>query len=321
MAKGDDSSKTPTQTGSSFGGGVSTPSQTPQQNQYLTGNPSTQNNANTLWMNPSDASSSSGINGGGGAQQAQQQSQPVQNGTMLGQITAGAVPAGFDAGKWNDPNKHDPKYDVGRLVSSGASNEQIQQMLQQQYPGWTVTGGDKIRDPQGNMFDFRYASKDPQYGGHGLPAWLDQGGGTNQQAPGNSMFGQQQGQGQNQNNFLQQMFQQMMAQRQQYAGQQFNPTGGQANGGPKGGSNQPNTTEWIPTNQRDPITGGRMNPGGNPGIMYGNEPQMSGGGFTGLGNQTQTPFQPPPMNGSPKGGTQQAPQGNWSTWSTPGVPH
>lgn len=91
-------------------------------------------------------------------------------------VPEGTVPDGFDATKWNDPNKHDPKYDVGKLVASGATNEQVQAMLDQSYPGWKVTGKDIITDPQGNRTDFRYDQE-----GANRPMWEGVGGagGTN----------------------------------------------------------------------------------------------------------------------------------------------
>lgn len=80
--------------------------------------------------------------------------------------TQTATPAGFDANKWNDPNKSDPKYDVGHMVASGMSNEQIGQYLSQKYPGYTIVGNDKIRDPNGDIYDFRFDQE-----GANKPMW------------------------------------------------------------------------------------------------------------------------------------------------------
>src|SRR5882757_10083161 len=91
----------------------------PQQNQYLNGNPGTDTQANTRWMDPNQSSPTTGINGGGTPGGKVQQ--PLINGTMLGQISSGQVgqymPQGYDQGKFGDQNKHDPKYDVGRILS------------------------------------------------------------------------------------------------------------------------------------------------------------------------------------------------------------
>lgn len=67
-----------------------------------------------------------------------------------------AVPAGFDATKWNDPNKHDPKYDVGRMVAAGASEADVAAMMAQKYPDYKYLGGDKFQDKDGNIFDFEF---------------------------------------------------------------------------------------------------------------------------------------------------------------------
>lgn len=84
-----------------------------------------------------------------------------------------ATPGGFDQGKWNDPNKSDPKYDIGHMVASGMSNDQIAQYVAQKFPGWSIVGTDTIRDPQGNVFDFR---RDQE--GANAPFWEQAGGGA-----------------------------------------------------------------------------------------------------------------------------------------------
>jgi hypothetical protein len=50
----------------------------------------------------------------------------------------GGVPAnieGVDAGKWGDPNKHDPKYDVLHAIASAGSLDAAWPQIQQMYPG------------------------------------------------------------------------------------------------------------------------------------------------------------------------------------------
>lgn len=196
-------------------------------NQYLTGNPSTQSDANTVWMNPSDASKNTGISGGGGASNiSQQQPNPpsqVSNGTMLGSIAAGNVgqynPWGYDAGKFNDPNKHDPKYDVGRILSKyPPSTEGLQAAMAELGPlGYRMSGKDSIIGPDGVPIDVGFAFGSGQ-GSHWQ--WNPNDPNATQQG---SMLGQQQ---QNPNNMLQQIWQAMQARRANFANQQFNPTGG-----------------------------------------------------------------------------------------------
>lgn len=85
------------------------------------------------------------------------------------------APAGFDQGKWADPNKHDPKYDVGHMVASGATGQQIVDMMNQkysqQYGGqYKLLSNDKMLSPDGNVIDFIHDEE----GAH-LPAFDIQG--------------------------------------------------------------------------------------------------------------------------------------------------
>ena len=89
-----------------------------------------------------------------------------------------ATPAGFDQTKWNDPNKHDPKYDVGHMVASGWSNDQISAYMQAHpeiFSGYNISGKDTITDKDGNIFDFRLAmDADPNH--MGTAQWTGVGG-------------------------------------------------------------------------------------------------------------------------------------------------
>ena len=117
--------------------------QKPQQNQYLTANPATDNNANTNWMSPSDSTGNSG-----GNSVAQSQPNPpsqVSNGTMLGSIAQGnsggmnfgtSAPTRdqllqFSQGKgsqfgdsslnyWSNPNKWSELVNRGRELQPGS---------------------------------------------------------------------------------------------------------------------------------------------------------------------------------------------------------
>jgi hypothetical protein len=79
-----------------------------------------------------------------------------------------AAPSGWDSTKWNDPNKHDEKYDIGHLLAPIAaanggniSSDQIKQMLPQiqaLYPG-TTFDGDTIKYANGQYADLIQGSK------------------------------------------------------------------------------------------------------------------------------------------------------------------
>lgn len=120
------------------------------------------------------ASTNTGVNGGAIASGAQvQPSVPANQPGQSGPWNGAGVPAGFDATKWNDPTKNDPKYDVGHMVASGWGNEQIAQWMQshpQEFQGYSVTGTDKITGPDGTVYDFRNGvGNDPN--GQGTAQW------------------------------------------------------------------------------------------------------------------------------------------------------
>lgn len=243
-------------------------SQRPQENQYLTGNPSTDNNAQTSWMNP-DSSSEGGWNTGNIAQQQSNPPSQVSNGTMLGSIAAGNsnsfwnpsgrppiqsqdsqsqmntqpqsgnigqfIPQGYDQGKWNDPNKHDPKYDVGRILSKYPPGPQgLQQAAPElQQLGFRVIGKDKIVGADGFPIDVGQGFSGGMENGSPMNWWWNPSnpGDWNQQGMQNQSMLAQQNQ-QNpfmQNNQMNQIWQMLQGQRQQFGNQEFNPTGGQIN--------------------------------------------------------------------------------------------
>lgn len=132
-----------------------------------------------LGPNGLPSSGNTGINGG---------ALPAQASPTATTATSapGAVPAGFDAAKWNDPNKHDPKYDVGRMVAAGASEADVAAMMAQKYPDYKYLGGDKFQDKDGNIFDFEFdreGARKPMWelvGGPGAQAGQSAGTGAGQ---------------------------------------------------------------------------------------------------------------------------------------------
>ena len=158
-------------------------SQRPQQNQYLTANPATSNNANTNWMG-----SASTTRAPGNISQAQPNPPSrVSNGTMLGSIgnsqqtQSGNVgqymPQGYDQGKWNDPNKNSPKYVIGRILSKYPPNSQGLQAAapELQSLGYRVDGKDGIIDPNGVRIDVGQAFSAAGTSGMGNWWWNPQG--------------------------------------------------------------------------------------------------------------------------------------------------
>lgn len=210
--------------------------QQPQQNQYLTGNPSTDPNAQTTWMNENadwqkyqnDWTSGTNLN-------QSQPTTPPQNGTFLGSIAAGNVgqymPQGYDQNKWNDPNKHDPKYDIGRILSKYPPNEQGLQAAGPELEklGFRLAGKDKIVGPDGHPVDV----------GQGFSGAAEKGGMGNWWWNPSFVEGQQNGNAmQQQPNFLQMIMQlfgggmqqqpqsAMPMPRQMERMSPYNPTGG-----------------------------------------------------------------------------------------------
>lgn len=64
------------------------------------------------------------------------------------------TPVGFDNRKWADPNKHDPKYDAGRIIAAGGSIQDAAKAA----GGVVVPGSrDKIKMPDGTVYDAIFA--------------------------------------------------------------------------------------------------------------------------------------------------------------------
>lgn len=227
----------------------------PQENQYLQGNPATNPNAQTDWMNPENTSSNTGFSGFGGSSftpPAPISSQ--QDGTALGAISAGGsfgapqqqqagqigsyMPGGYDQNKWANPEHTTPKYIIGRILSkypptpegyAAAQNELMQTGLISGFGKDSLMLNDKS-GYGGHNIDVGRAFSDPN--GQRQWQWLDQfqdGTAGNSQQPMSFMNNGSQGQGINwqsfMNNMMNQQFQAQQGQRFNNAGQP-NPTGG-----------------------------------------------------------------------------------------------
>lgn len=95
------------------------------------------------------------------------------NGITPGQVGQ-YMPQGYDQGKWNDPNKHDPKYDVGRVLSKypptpaglKAAEAELKAL------GFSIMGDDKIVGADGKPVDVgRGFSEAARTGGQGAWQW------------------------------------------------------------------------------------------------------------------------------------------------------
>src|SRR5215475_2383947 len=217
-------------------------------------------NANTSWMNstvsfdPSKASPNTGINGGATPPSAVQNNQPsppsqVSNGTMLGSIAAGNYPSqaplGFDQAKWNDPNAGNSlKYQVGRMAAAGVPIEQIAQNV-----GAKVIAPDKIQYPDGFVADIYY-----DYGGPNQRVQYTDVTPQGQYNPAPNQSGSLINPQMSQNNMMNQIYQAMLARRQQIARQGYNPSGGDI---------APPVVAYQPNTGYQPISYGSMIGSGN----------------------------------------------------------
>lgn len=90
------------------------------------------------------------------------------------------MPQGVDAGKWADPNKHDPKYDVLRVLSKYQPNAAGLQAAapELQAMGYRVVGKDQIVGADGVPIDVGQAFSAAGTAGQGNWWWNPMGGGA-----------------------------------------------------------------------------------------------------------------------------------------------
>lgn len=216
------------------------PQTQPQQNQYLTGNLDSQGEkAQTRWADPNNGGWLNNSNDQSYRSSFSQPSQPTtapQNGTALGAITAGNVgqymPGGYNNDKFNDPNKHDPKYDLGRILSKYPPGPAGLEAAKAELMATGMIGsfgkdGFTLNDKSGfggHYIDAGNSFSDPN-ANHSWQ-WNDTFG-AGQQQPGNSYFGQQQGNQNSMMGFLQKLLGGMGQQQNPYSGTfMFNPNRG-----------------------------------------------------------------------------------------------
>jgi hypothetical protein len=84
---------------------------------------------------------------------------PVQQQRQITDARAAAAPLGFDARKWGDPTQGTShKYLAGTTLAASGSIGDV--LRRPEFQGWTQVSGDKIRSPEGNIYDEYY-----DYGG------------------------------------------------------------------------------------------------------------------------------------------------------------
>lgn len=99
---------------------------------------------------------------------------PAQQQRQITDARSGTAPAGFTQQKWQDPSQGTShKYTAGTTLAGSGSIGDI--LRHPQFSGWTQVGGDKIKSPDGNIYDLFYDYGGPnqriQYTLVGGPRW------------------------------------------------------------------------------------------------------------------------------------------------------
>lgn len=101
---------------------------------------------------------------------------PAQQAQQIGDARSMAPPPGFSKDKWQNPALGDShKYTGSTIIGGGGSVGDILQ--NPQFAGWTQVGTDKVRSPQGNIYDAIYdednatGQRRPQWTLVGGPRW------------------------------------------------------------------------------------------------------------------------------------------------------
>jgi hypothetical protein len=84
-----------------------------------------------------------------------------QQNRQIGDASRAPAPLGFDARKWADPTQGtSQKYTSGRTLEAGGTIDDV--LRNPQFAGWTKVSGDKMRSPDGNIYDITYDVGGPQ---------------------------------------------------------------------------------------------------------------------------------------------------------------
>ncbi len=136
------------------------------------------------YQNDQTATTGTGVSGPGMPGEGGATTNPAPGQTSAGGFGSVNVPGnveGVDAGKWADPNKHDPKYDILHDLAQYGSLDAALSTIQSQYPGTTEVSGDVIDVPGLGQIDIQRDSD------HGGPFhWEPVDGGTNPNATTNA---------------------------------------------------------------------------------------------------------------------------------------
>ena len=85
---------------------------------------------------------------------------PAQQQRQIADARGGRAPLGFQQGKWNDPNWNTNKYRAGTILAGGGNIANV--LSDPLFQGWAAEGSDKIKSPDGNIYDLYYDFGGPQ---------------------------------------------------------------------------------------------------------------------------------------------------------------
>lgn len=85
---------------------------------------------------------------------------PAQQQRQIGDARRGRAPLGFQQGKWGNTNWNTTKYRAGTILAGGGTIADV--LADPLFQGWTAEGTDKIKSPDGNIYDLYYDFGGPQ---------------------------------------------------------------------------------------------------------------------------------------------------------------
>ena len=85
---------------------------------------------------------------------------PSQQQRQIADARGGRAPLGFQQGKWNNQDWNTTKYRVGTILAGGGNIANV--LADPLFKGWSAEGTDKIKSPDGNIYDLYYDFGGPQ---------------------------------------------------------------------------------------------------------------------------------------------------------------